>query len=228
MQPDATPFPGGYVPAAGPFAMPAAVGAALPTVTMTGPMQPGVTGATGTMGGRRRGFQHGSGAGAARSDNNKRGRLYMSQTRGRSRDRSGSRDDRQPSMTPAGPQTAMDWENMADNLTRRITQMEQRLQNLTQIVAGHTTTLEAYREGCAQLTVKVDNNISSVDNLTERVTILTGSAQFEVQGINDKIKLLEGLVQSLVQKNANAGPANYNIGSPATDVQDDSLLSTPQ
>ena len=148
MQP-ATPFPGGYVPAAGPFAMQGAVGAAQPGVTMTGPMQAGELGTAGVTGGRRRGFHHGSGAGAARSDNNKRGRLYRSQTRGRSRDRSGSRDDRQPSMTPAGPQTAMDWTEIADNLTRRISQMEQRLQNLTQVVAGHTTTLEAYREGCA-------------------------------------------------------------------------------
>ena len=51
MQPASTPFPGGYVPAAGPFAMQGAVGAAMPTQTMTGPMQPNVSG-------RRRGFQH--------------------------------------------------------------------------------------------------------------------------------------------------------------------------
>ena len=149
MQP-ATPFPGGYVPSAGPFAMPSAVGAAVtPQQTMhfTGPMPQSAMGAR-----RRQGFQHGSGAGAARSDTNKRGRLYRSQTRGRSRDRSESRD-RNPSMQPAGPQTAMDWTEIADNLSRRLTQMEQRLQNVTQAVAGHTTTLEAYREGCAQLTV---------------------------------------------------------------------------
>ena len=204
----ATHVPGGYVPAAGPFAMQGAVGAAQPTVTMTGPQMGGAA----TTGGRRRGFQHGSGAGAAGNDNGKRGRLYRSLTRGRSRDRSGSREDRrQPSMTPAGPQTAMDWEEMADNLTRRITQMKQRLQNLTQVVAGHTTTLEAYREGCAHLTVQVNNNESNITALTERVTNLTGSAQFEVQGINDKIKLMEGLIQSLVQNHANnAGPTNAN------------------
>ena len=99
MQPASTPFPGGYVPAAGPFAMQGAVGAAQQTVDLTGPTMP--TGEVGAMGARRRhGFQHGSGAGAARSDNNKRGRLYRSQTRGRSRDRSGSYE-RQPSMQPA-------------------------------------------------------------------------------------------------------------------------------
>ena len=106
-------------------------------------------------------------------------------------------------MTPAGPQTAMDWEEMADNLTRRISQMEQRVQNLTQAVAGHTTTLEAYREGCANLTVQVNNNESNITALTERINNLTGSAQFEVQGINDKIKLMEGLIQYLLQNYAN-------------------------
>ena len=104
MQP-AAPLPSGYVPAAGPFATQGAVGAAQPTVTMTGPQM----GVAANTGGRRRGFQHGSRARAAGNDNGKRGRLYRSLTRGRSRDRSGSRDDRrQPSMTPAGPQTAMD------------------------------------------------------------------------------------------------------------------------
>ena len=98
----------------------------------------------------------------------------------------------------------MDWTEIADNLSRRLTQMEQRLQNVTQAVAGHTTTLEAYREGCAQLTVKVNNNALNITNLTERVSNLTGSAQFEVQGINDKLKLLEGMIQSLMQNNVNA------------------------
>ena len=56
MQPS-TPFPGGYVPAAGPFAMQGAVGAATPTVTMTGPMQGGPA----TLTGRRRGFQQSGG-----------------------------------------------------------------------------------------------------------------------------------------------------------------------
>ena len=65
-------------------------------------------------------------------------------------------------MTPAGPQTAMDWEDMDDNLTRRISQMEQRVQILAQAVAGHTTTLEAYREGCANLTIQVNNNESNI------------------------------------------------------------------
>ena len=227
MQPS-TPFPGGYVPSAGPFAMQGAVGAAPSTMTMTGPMQGGPANATGTMAGRRRGFQHGSGAGAARSDNNKRGRLYRSHTRGRSRDRSGSHEARQPSMTPAGPQTAMDWEEIADNLARRVNQLEQRLQNVTQVVAGHTTTLEAYREGCAQLTVKVENNVTNINGLTERVSNLTGSAQFEVQGINDKLKLLEGMIQSLTQNYANAGgPVNYNIGSPDTDAPDDFATQYP-
>ena len=57
MQP-ATPFPGGYVPAVGPFAMQAAVGAATtPQQTMhfTGPMPPS-TGGVGARG--RKGFQH--------------------------------------------------------------------------------------------------------------------------------------------------------------------------
>ena len=206
--------------------MPGAVGAAVtPQQTMhfTGPMPQGGAGLR-----RRQGFQHGSGAGAARSDNKERGRLYRSQTRGRSRDRSESRE-RNPSMQPAGPQTAMDWTEIADNLSRRLTQMEQRLQNVTQAVAGHTTTLEAYREGCAQLTVKVENNVTSITNLTERVSNLTGSAQFEVQGINDKLKLLEGMIQSLMQNNGNAGggPANYDIGSPATDAPDDFATQYP-
>ena len=166
--------------------------------------------------------------GAARSDTTKRSRLYRSQTRGRSRDRSGSRD-RGPSMQPAGPQTAMDWEEIADNLTRRVAQLEQRLQNVTQVVGGHTTTLEAYREGCAQLTVKLDNTETNINNLTERVTNLTGSAQFEVQGINDKLKLLEGMIQSLMQNSANTGgPANYNIGSPATDAPDEFATLYPR
>ena len=67
MQP-ATPFPGGYVPAAGPFAMHGAVGAAQPGVTMTGPMQAGGFGTTGVTGGRRRGFHHDDGDGDAGDD----------------------------------------------------------------------------------------------------------------------------------------------------------------
>ena len=41
---------------------------------------------------------------------------------------------------------SVDWKDIADNLTRRVTQMEQRLQQLTQVVAGHTTTLESYHD----------------------------------------------------------------------------------
>ena len=81
--------------------------------------------------------------------------------------------------------------------------MEQRVQILTQVVAGHTTTLEAYREGCANLTVQVNKKENNITAFTERVTNLTGSAQFEVQGINDKIKLMEGLIQYLLQNYAN-------------------------